>query len=147
MESEVCVGGILFRDNKILLGKRSPTRQFYPDVWDIFGGHRKHNESLEQTLSRELKEEINVTPTKFTHIAVLHGPLPGIDREYELHVYLVSGWMGSPKNLAPSEHSQLAWFDVDEACTLHLAHSGYPELFGCLKDQRKEGDAGHTSKP
>lgn len=30
-----CAGGILIKDNKILLGKRSGNRTFYPDVWDI----------------------------------------------------------------------------------------------------------------
>jgi hypothetical protein len=41
----ICAGGILCKENKILLGKRSAHRSFYPDVWDIIGGHRENNET------------------------------------------------------------------------------------------------------
>ena len=34
-----CVTGALIRDGKVLLVKRSPEMRFYPDVWDLFGGH------------------------------------------------------------------------------------------------------------
>ena len=33
------VAAILVREDKILLGKRAPSRDFYPNVWDMFGGH------------------------------------------------------------------------------------------------------------
>lgn len=121
-----CAGGILIKDNKILLGKRSGNRAFYPDVWDIIGGHCRDNEPPEHALSRELQEEIGVTPVDFIRIAVLHGPG---DEEYEYTIYVVTEWTGSPENMAPEEHSALAWVAIDEALTLHLAHPGYYELF------------------
>ena len=135
MDSEVCVGGVLLRDNKILLGKRSPDRQFYPGLWDIVGGHRQHNESLEQCLSREPKEEVDVTPTEFRHIAEFNDPLCRIDGRNELHVYLVTEWTGVARNLLPDEHSQLEWFEIEEACHLQLAYHGYPRLFRSLAGQ------------
>ncbi len=121
-----CAAGILIKDNKILLGKRSGNRTFYPDVWDIIGGHCKDNETPEQTLSRELKEEIGVTPINFMHVAVLH---ESDDQDYEYHIYVVTAWTGSPKNMAPEEHSELIWIEIDEALTLNLAHPDYGELF------------------
>ena len=121
-----CAAGILIKENKILLGKRSRNRTFYPDVWDIIGGHCKDNETPEQTVSRELEEEIGVTPVNFYHVAVLHD---SDDEDYEYHIYVVTEWTGSPQNMAPEEHSEIVWIAIDEALTLNLAHPSYGELF------------------
>ena len=126
---KICVAGILIGDNKILLGKRSPDLKFYPGVWDIIGGHCENNETQEQTLSRELQEEIGVTPTKFIHLSILYDPEPAIHGDYEYHIYVVTDWTGSPINLTPNEHSELRWFEIDNAVRLNLAHPKYPELF------------------
>jgi 8-oxo-dGTP pyrophosphatase MutT (NUDIX family) len=133
MTLKVCSAGILLKENKILLGKRSADLKFYPDVWDIIGGHCKNNETLEQTLSRELREEIGVTPTGFIHIAVFHDPKPNVHGDYEYNIYLVTDWIGSPRNLSPSEHSELGWFEINEALKLDLAHPKYPELFRSIE--------------
>jgi len=134
MELKVSAAGILLRDNKVLLGKRRADLKFYPDTWDIIGGHREDNETPEETLSRELKEEIGVTPTRFTRIAVLHEPKADIHGDYEYNVYLVTGWIGTPKNLSPDEHSELGWFRIEEALRLELAHPQYPELLKNMGD-------------
>lgn len=123
-----CAAGILIKNNKILLGKRSGDRTFYPDVWDIIGGHCKDNETPEQTVSRELKEEIGVTPVNLIHVAVLHESEPAMG-DYEYTIYVVTEWIGSPQNLAPEEHSELLWVEIDEALTLNLAHPEYGKLF------------------
>ena len=126
---KICAAGILLRHNRILLGKRCADLSFYPNTWDIIGGHCEENEVPEQTLLRELKEELGVTPTKFTHIAVLHEPNADIHGDYEYNIYLVTDWVGTPRNLSPNEHSELAWFRIREAMKLELAHPQYPELF------------------
>ena len=33
------VAGVLVRGTEVLLGHRSPGRRWYPDVWDLPGGH------------------------------------------------------------------------------------------------------------
>lgn len=57
------VAGLIIQSQKILLGQRSPNREFYPNVWDVFGGHMEPGEQQPQTLARELKEELGITPT------------------------------------------------------------------------------------
>lgn len=134
---KVCAAGILVEDDKILLGKRSFHLEFYPGVWDIIGGHCKDRETPEQTLKRELKEEIGVTPRRFIHVAVLSESEPDLHGEYEYHVYVVIDWSGSVTNLAPHEHTELRWFTVPEAVTLNLAHREYPNLFRNIKKYTK----------
>ena len=125
---KVCAAGILLRDDKILLGKRHADLEFYPNTWDIIGGHCEDAEMPEQTLLRELEEELGVTPTRFTHLAVLHEPKSDVYGDYEYNIYLVTDWLGTPRNLSPNEHSELAWFQIKEALNLDLAHPEYPEL-------------------
>ena len=55
-----CVVGALLSDGKVLLVRRSPQRQFYPNVWDLFGGHVEEGESPEDALRREALEELQV---------------------------------------------------------------------------------------
>jgi len=133
MVSTKLVGGILWENERLLLGKRASDRPFYPGVWDIIGGHCKEDESLEQTLIRELKEEIGVTPVTFKHIQKTHLILPESTTIYEQHVYLVNKWTGSPYNRSETEHSEIAWFSIDDACRLNLADPSYANVFQGLE--------------
>lgn len=125
---KVCSSGILLKNNKILLGKRASDLEFYPNVWDTIGGHSKEEETPEQTLFRELNEEIGVIPVEYKHIATLDDPEPDVHGDHKYHIYLVTSWNGSPENLS-QEHSELKWFIIEEAKKLRLAHPKYPGLF------------------
>ena len=46
-------------ENKILIGKR-PVGKIFENLWEFPGGKVKTNETIEQGLIRETKEEINV---------------------------------------------------------------------------------------
>ncbi|EFH84464.1 NUDIX hydrolase [Ktedonobacter racemifer] len=125
----VCVGGILLKENKLLLGKRAAHRTFYPNVWDIVGGHAESNETPEQTLIRELKEELDVTATAIKLLTVLTSQEPVRHEEYTLYIYLVTEWTNTPRNVLPDEHDSLHWFEIHEALQLDLALPIYTEVF------------------
>jgi 8-oxo-dGTP diphosphatase len=127
-----CVGALLVRHRggpQILLGKRAADRSLAPGVWDLPGGHCEPNETPVQTLARELREEIGVTPTAWQSVDQLSGVVPDSDEEVILHLYAVSAWTGTPRNRQPQEHAEIAWFSLHEACHLRLAHPDYPALF------------------
>ncbi len=107
----------LIRQNLVLLAHRHPARRWYPDCWDLVGGHLEPGETPEQAVRRECQEEIGVTLTE------LHPrPLEVADPNLEPHGFVVTGWQGEPTNLAPDEHDALAWYPADALSTLHLAH-------------------------
>lgn len=54
------VAGALVAGDRLLLCHRSPTRRWYPNVWDLPGGHVEAGESEPEALRRELYEEIGV---------------------------------------------------------------------------------------
>ena len=111
----VAVAGILLRGDRVLLVKRAASRAFYPGVWDLPGGHSEEGEAPEQTLVRELAEELGVVPIKQEKLpfhSVTEGPL---------HCYNVTQWTGSPSNLQNHEHSEIAWVPLTEVAELELA--------------------------
>src|SRR5438067_11946248 len=105
VSERVCVGVLLQRGGRILLGKRSATRAFYPDVWDVPGGHVEPGETVEQALARELHEEIGVTPAVWTPLGSFEAPA-GSGGTLTLHLFVVTAWQGTPRNLLPEEHAE-----------------------------------------
>ena len=124
MSHEV-VAALIVRSGRILLGQRSSTREYYPNVWDMFGGHMEPGEEQEQTLLRELEEELGITPTKWVFIETIHES----SDQLTFHLYLVTAWRGIPANRQPEEHSAIGWFTLAEASDLQLADPIYPTLF------------------
>lgn len=128
------VGGVLVRDGGLLLGRRAPAKRICPNLWDVLGGHREAGESLEQTLARELQEEIGVTPVAFALIATL--PFVHEGRAVAFALYRVGAWTGEPV-LANDEHTELRWFGIEDAAALpDLAADAYRTLFRSLGSQR-----------
>jgi 8-oxo-dGTP diphosphatase len=124
-----CAGALLVRDRKILLAKRADDRPFYPGVWDIIGGHSEPNETPVDTLTRELREEIGITPRIFEQIAVLPEPRPAEYGDARYHVFVVRAWDGGEPRLMDAEHSKLHWMSVADALAMPVAHPAYRELF------------------
>jgi 8-oxo-dGTP diphosphatase len=128
MSHEV-VAALIVQSGKILLGQRAADRDFYPDVWDMFGGHVEPGEAHEGTLVRELQEELGITPTKWTFLETLTVSIPETAEAMTVHLYLVTAWTGTPFNRQPKEHSLIHWFALREVSRLKLADPIYPELF------------------
>jgi mutator protein MutT len=115
------VTGVLRDGDRVLLCHRSATRRWYPDVWDLPGGHVEPGEDPRQSLVRELREELGITAP--------HPSGPPI-RElrtatFDMQIWLVDRWTGSPVNAAPDEHDAVAWFETSDLAGLRLAHEPY----------------------
>jgi 8-oxo-dGTP diphosphatase len=127
------VAALIIRSQKVLLGQRSATRAFYPNVWDMFGGHMEPGEQQHETLIRELQEELGITPTQWVYLDTRHLSSPSsLDTpavSLVFHSYLVTDWAGTPTNRQLDEHSAIGWFSLEEAIQLPLADPGYPALF------------------
>lgn len=106
----------LVRDGLILLGHRHPQRRWYPDCWDLVGGHIERDETPEQAVKRECFEELGI------HV---HDPRPisstVSDPTLEMHTFIVNSWDGEPTNTAPDEHDDLRWFRIDDVIGLKVA--------------------------
>jgi len=120
---------LIVHSERILLGLRSATREFYPGVWDVFGGHVEPGEQPEQTMIRELQEELGITPAQWTFLETIQLSPQAHPDPLILHFYHVTEWTGTPANLQPEEHSAIGWFSFEESSRLTLADTGYLALF------------------
>jgi 8-oxo-dGTP diphosphatase len=60
-EEHIVVAGLLRRRGRALMVHRSPQRRWYPDAWDLPGGHVQIGEVPRLALARELREEMGAT--------------------------------------------------------------------------------------
>ena len=117
------VTGLLRRCGRGLLVHRAPTRRWYPDCWDLPGGHIEDGETPETALQRELVEELGVAAT-------VAGPPDANFRgtTFRMVVWVIDEWEGEPANLELAEHDAIAWMNLQETATLKLAHPGLATL-------------------
>lgn len=59
---------VVFKDDKILLLKRSNYLKKYAGEWDLPGGHLVEDESTEDGLRREVEEETNLSLKNITKL-------------------------------------------------------------------------------
>jgi 8-oxo-dGTP diphosphatase len=113
------VAGLLVRDGRTLLCHRSPNRKWYPDVWDLPGGHVEEVETPEAALVRELHEELDIrcSPPFGDPVARLQDAV-----ELNLTIYVVRDWDGTPINGDLEEHDEIGWFEEARVRDLRMAH-------------------------
>jgi 8-oxo-dGTP pyrophosphatase MutT (NUDIX family) len=120
-----CAGAILVHGDRVLLCHRSPEREWFPDVWDVPGGHIEPGESGGDTIRRELEEELGIV------VQVPAAPLAvaeSVEHAISMEIWRIEAWDGVPTNRAVDEHDRIAWFTRDEIAGLDLADESYRAL-------------------
>ena len=127
-EDHLVATAVLVNSDRVLLCHRHPDRRWYPNVWDVPGGHIDVGELPADAVRRELLEELGVsirlddtTPWRVYKLAP----------DLTLHAWVVTDWSGTVTNLAPEEHDEIGWFRLDDLARLDLAA---PALKGLLVD-------------
>lgn len=119
----------LVNNGRMLLVHRHPSRENYPDCWDLPGGHVEPGESADSAARRECLEELAIQIDDATPF-----PMACSNPTLRKHAFLATNWVGTPVNAAPDEHDALGWFTSDELPTLHLADSAaLPDLLNALR--------------
>jgi 8-oxo-dGTP diphosphatase len=131
----------------LLLGRRASHVRSYPDRWDIIGGHLEAGETIEQTLVREVAEEIGVTPVDFAALTALRF-FDASDGPTELHIYRVDAWTGGAPAIRNDEHTELGWFAVEAACALSdLASAEFAHIFRAIRTRPTAAGGSDRSTP
>lgn len=120
------VVGIVRKDNKFLLGLRTPGGDV-GEHWEFPGGKCEAGETHEQTLIREYEEELAVRISVGRFIARKH--FQNEHRNFDLFAYEVI--LPENQTCVSSVHSELKWLSLDELQNIPIVPSDalfIPEL-------------------
>lgn len=122
MKSRVIAVGLIEKDDYILLGKKSGNIGPYPNTWHIPGGGIDlDEESLEEALKRELKEEAGIGIQNIEQIGFDEDNEPDKHGEMTHYVFLdfKAKWL-SGEIKAGDDIKVLKWIKKDELKSLNL---------------------------
>ncbi|SDM37002.1 ADP-ribose pyrophosphatase YjhB, NUDIX family [Allokutzneria albata] len=122
------VAALLVREDRALLCHRSPSRAWFPDAWDVPGGHVEAEESAAAALVRELREELGVEIEPPTGSPVRRV----VTDAFELTVWRVDTWVGEVRNAASSEHDSIGWFSQAQVDALSFVDDRLPSMVADL---------------
>lgn len=112
----VGVKGVVAKDGKVLLLKRAGGEDF----WEVPGGRVDGNETLQETLIRELQEEIpNIQDISIGNVLDAYRLHKDIVEDVSLTLVFYevqAGFKGDPE--ISEEHSEWRWADKDEALNI-----------------------------
>ena len=103
--------GIMFNNGKILMGQRSKEGA-NPDYWEFPGGQCENNETLEECLHREWKEELNLSISIDT---LLYN-----HKNNDIECFFFIGQINDIDNMKMNVHQDIGFYDVNQINKLHL---------------------------
>ena len=99
---------LILKDNKILLAEKK--RGFATGKFNGIGGKQDAGETIEQTMIRETQEEINVTPTNYNQVGLIHFDVwyKGERVNLNLNIFTCTDFVG---DVAETEEMRPVWFE------------------------------------
>lgn len=117
-----------FSSGEFLMASR-PKGKGWAGWWEFPGGKVEVGESPEQALSRELREELGITPIETQAWLIRHFDYPAthdaVAKTVKLHFYFVTKWQG---NLTPREGQQLSWQSSSHAAVSPVLPANAPVM-------------------
>jgi len=110
------VCALILDDRKQLLACKRGPNQSNPDKWEFPGGKIEANETKENALIREIREELQVT------IKVI-SPLPPVTYTYPdftISLYPFLSVLPVHDEISLAEHSELRWINPKESSPLDM---------------------------
>lgn len=109
-----CTAFMLIQNEQLLVEKRRADKKLLPNAICIPGGHNDPNESAEQTLLRELKEELGLETDSYQFVCTL---MHFSQEVRKLHYFAVESWSGE---MVMEEAEELRWIDLNDLEALDI---------------------------
>lgn len=107
---KVGVGVMIFKDGKILMGKRKGSHG--AGEYSFQGGGLEYMESFEECAIRETIEEAGIEIKNIKFLCIKNTSL--YKPKHYIHIGLIADWeSGEPKNLEPEKCEGWSWYDLD----------------------------------
>jgi 8-oxo-dGTP diphosphatase len=131
----VGIGVMIFKESKVLLGKRKGPRGGGCYAWP--GGHLDFGESMIECAKRETREETNIEIDNVRFLRLLN--LQDGGRHYADIAFIADWKNGEPKLMEPEKCEGWDWYDIN-----HLPQPLWitiPSYFDALKTGRNFYDS------
>lgn len=126
------VCALIIQDQKVLIAQRN-AKQSNPLLWEFPGGKLEVNETPEQALIREIKEELSIAIEIKSHLSSYTFQYPTI--EIRMHAFVVTA--KNPQDIHLNEHLQYQWIVPSDLSSIKLSAADYPALDAYLKNYSK----------
>ena len=115
-------GAVLIKNNKVLAAKRGPEMSL-PGYWEFPGGKIEQGESPEESLKRELQEELLCD-------AVVGRRITTTEHEYDFGIVVLSTYYCTLLDREPelTEHAEIRWVAPEELSALDWAPADIPAV-------------------
>ena len=115
------VGGLILYKNKILICQRTKDCD-HPLKWEFPGGKTLVDESTENALIREIKEElkINIQEYKFLYDYIFE--YKSLNKKIHLYFYLITKF---DNDIINTIHEQLKWIEIQELSNYDFLEGDY----------------------
>jgi 8-oxo-dGTP diphosphatase len=122
MKTIEVVAAVIQHQNKILAVQRGPAKYAYiSEKWEFPGGKMEAEETEEQTIIREIREELDMQIAVKTKLLTVEHTYP--DFHLTMHTYLCETEQSKPKL---TEHLAFRWLSMDELEVLDWAGADVP---------------------
>jgi 8-oxo-dGTP diphosphatase len=134
-----CIAFLLIKGNTVLAEKRKRTKKVMPEAIALPSGHMEEGEAPEDTLLREVREELGIVPTDRYYVCTL---LHRSQEFRKLHYFAIHHWEGEMTN---HEADALLWVPFDELETfdLDVDRIALSEYLRVYQARRRQGTAPH----
>ena len=119
-------GVVVWCEGRLLLCRRRTELPWYPGVWDVAGSHLRPGEPGVACAVRAARDELRISITAPELMHQVTGD------EFELSLFLARTWEGEPRNVAPAQHTDVAFVTREQALQLPLANGEILTLFDRL---------------
>lgn len=125
------VGAVIINEEQKILCALRSQQMSLPGMWEFPGGKIEKGESPEESLVREIKEELSceIEVGRLISDSVYEYPTVMV----RLITYFANIFDGEPM---PNEHEELRWVSLQELSSLHWAPADLPTIEELLRAER-----------
>ena len=127
------VGALILYKNKILICQRKEEHD-HPLKWEFPGGKTFVDESTENALTREIKEElkINIQEYKFLYDYIFE--YKSLNKKIHLYFYLITKF---DNDIINTIHEQLKWIEIQELSNYDFLEGDYEIIQKIINNDNK----------
>ena len=111
VKTGLAVNFLIIRENKILLVKRNNNSSQFPGVWSIPGGGAEKGENIEETLFREISEELGCDIEFYTYFKSKYFVMSD---DFHVRAVYFYGDIKGEIVLQEEELSEYKWFELND---------------------------------